>query len=107
MDLRAVAEIDLESERCDATTVRSLALKSRDAAGGRAAHDRSRGDGNWNCIERVLKRESLRRAECASITKRRDEKLSIRGFVVVQTPEDRRRRGRKTTPEAKLVVTTF
>src|SRR5690349_7479006 len=107
MHIRTVPKIDLESERCDTAAVSSLAMKDIDAADSRAAHDSSRRDSNWHYVQRVLQRDPFGRAERASITKRRDEELSIFGFVIVQTAEDRRRFRREAGPEAKLVVPAF
>jgi len=54
--------------------------------------------GDRNLLETVVGRE------CAAVTKRRDEELSILSFVLVQPAEDRCRCRREAAPEAKLVV---
>src|ERR1051326_8550517 len=105
--LRAVAKIDLESERSNAAAVRSLAMKDIYSADSRAAHDRSGRDSNRHHVERVLQRDAPGRAERASITKRRDKELSIFCFIVMKSTEDRGCFRREAGPEAELVVTTF
>src|SRR5688572_24317847 len=107
MHLRAVRKIELQAERRDTAAVSRFAIQGRHTTGGRAADNRSRRNRQRYGIQRVLKRETVIRGKRTAITKRCDHKLAIFGFVVTQTAKDRRRLRRKTTPEAKLVVTSL
>src|SRR5215211_6162055 len=107
MHLRPVRKIDLQTKWCDTSSVSCFAIEHRHTTDRRTADDGSSCKRDGNCVQRVLKRETVIRGKRATITKRRDHKLSIFGFVVAQAAKDRRRFRRKTAPEAKLIVTSF
>src|SRR5215217_7898762 len=108
MDLRAVGEIELQTDRRESGAVSCLASKCIDSRRTRGARgDHARGYCDWNNVERVLQREGVVSGERAAVAKRGDEEFAIGGFVFAQAFEDRGCFWGKAGPKTVFVVASF